>query len=422
MTRILLVELGAGALPAPNPLVPAAASWAPAVYVPPPVPVPGSFAAAGTIGGMALSWTAAAAASAQYAVERAPDTAGAPGAWVEVARVTELSYAVNAAAGTKYWWRVRTFSFGRASVYTSAEAATAVDAATPTAVANAQEVADDALSSANAANAALADIAADSKLTADEKIPARREYDELTGEQSGIDAQAAAYGITTERTNYNGAITDLKDYLRVTVGVLDGSNVWTNITGTTDIVRADWDTRWRAVYSTRQALLNKIVEKAKALADAAQSTANSRNRIFEGGTQPTEAGAGDLWRDTARHAVWRYNGSTWTFYSSLVTAKNLLVNPTGQHDFDGWTSWVGNARQRMTTRNEAFGKAFACDFADTTNSYDMGARAGGNGHFGEQRLQPVARHLRLPPVFGHRACPSPVLQRQRRADRHVGDD
>jgi hypothetical protein len=237
----------------------------------------------------------------------------------------------------------------------------------------AQAAADAAQADATASLAELSDLAADGKLTAPEKLPARREYDELTGEYAGIDAQAAGYGITTERTNYTDAVNALKAYLRDTVQVLDANYVWTSVTGTTDIARATWDSTWRQVYSTRQALLNKIVERAKAIGDAAQETANSRNRVFDGATEPTGAVTGDLWRDTPNRVLKRWSGTAWEFYAADTVSKNLIVNPTGQHDFDGWTGWIGSGRQRMTTRNEGFGRAFACDFSDASGTFDMGA-------------------------------------------------
>lgn len=147
---------------------------------------------------------------------------------------------------------------------------------------NAQTAANSALDAADAAQTdataslnMLDDIAADGKLTAGEKVKAKQEYGEVIGEQAGIDAQAAAYSITTEKSTYDTAITSLKNYLRDTVGVLDASNNWTSITGTTGIARSTWDSKWTTVYTSRQALLNKIYGAAQALANNAQGTADS---------------------------------------------------------------------------------------------------------------------------------------------------
>ena len=121
------------------------------------------------------------------------------------------------------------------------------------------------------AQSKLSDIASDGKLTANEKITAKREYDQIIAEQSGIDTQASGLGITTEKTAYDNAVTALKTYLRASPRILlDASYVWTSITGTTDVVRADWDSAWKLVYSTKQTLLNKIADviKTNAAADA----------------------------------------------------------------------------------------------------------------------------------------------------------
>lgn len=120
----LLLEIGAGALPAPNPPSVVSATWAPAVYVPPPIPVPGSLTGHATADGTRLTWAAVATASPVYAVERAPDSNGAPGAWAEVGRTTAAEYSASLPGATTFWWRVRAVSFGRASAYTAALAVT----------------------------------------------------------------------------------------------------------------------------------------------------------------------------------------------------------------------------------------------------------------------------------------------------------
>jgi hypothetical protein len=135
--------------------------------------------------------------------------------------------------------------------------------------------ADNAQTTADAATAQLTDIASDGKLTAAEKISSKQRYNTLTAEQTGIDAQATSYGVTTEKTNYDGAITALKNYLKTTVGVLDASFVWTGITGTTAITRSTWDTNWTTVYTAKTTLLNKIYAVAKTKADGAQSAADA---------------------------------------------------------------------------------------------------------------------------------------------------
>lgn len=126
----------------------------------------------------------------------------------------------------------------------------------------AQSTADAAKADATRSLAQLSDIAADGKLTADEKIRARREYQEITGEEAGIVAQANGYGLTTERNAYTGAIDTLQGYLQG-LGLIDAGHAWVSITGTTDINRTTWDTRWKDAYAARQSLLNKFAEHAR---------------------------------------------------------------------------------------------------------------------------------------------------------------
>jgi len=268
MTRsVLLLELGAGPLPTVTPVAAQPASWAPAVYVPPPVPVPGGFVAAGLIDGMALSWNAVAGAT-EYAVERAPNVNNAPGAWVQVQRVTGLGYSVSIAGGTKHWWRVRAFINGRPSAYTAAALATAAAAATSAEVLAAQQAADNAVAAANAASTAIANIASDNLLTPSEKSLPIREHTQLNQEWKSLVDQANAYGVVGD---YSAKLTELNDYL----GTLTTPVPWDNLGGDTEIQGATFRQKFAAVYTARTVLLAAIHAKAKTLADIAQNTANS---------------------------------------------------------------------------------------------------------------------------------------------------
>jgi hypothetical protein len=146
-------------------------------------------------------------------------------------------------------------------------------------------IADDAVAdaaaaqaAADAANADLADIASDSLLTPDEKPRVIYDRDVILGEQAGIDAQATSFGITTEKTAYDSAITALTTYL----ATLTSAVLWSNLAGNTMIVGTTFRTKFFDVYAARQTLLNKIAAVAKARGDqgvsdaaAAQAAANS---------------------------------------------------------------------------------------------------------------------------------------------------
>ena len=458
---VLLLTIGADALPNTTPVIPVSATWVPAIYVPPAVPVPGAFAAVAIVDGVLLSWTAVPGAS-PYVVERAPDVAGVPGAWIEIGRPADLSYTATVANGTKYWWRVKAVVFSRASAFTAAIAETPVTVAgngvnllpdeystlesttlpaylvsngsitrdavdkivaaahvfTATALdnyvyfgtgynipvtpgkryivsfnakasvantgriylqdsagvhysdgaafttawnrvsaildltastANAMRLRIDneggagsvlrvdglmvqeaigtlnkpstytrgtsagqsiaAQIAANAANAAIADISSNNVLTAGEKPVAIQARDVIVAEQAGIDAQATAYGITTEKTSYDSAVSALTAYL----ATLTAPVLWSDLTGNTTIAGATFRAKFSDVYAARQALLNKIVALAKSLADAANVTGS------------TKANGANLIPNP-------------TFQSNAVGATTAGVTTTSTDMADGWVT------------------------------------------------------------------------------------
>lgn len=135
----------------------------------------------------------------------------------------------------------------------------------------AQDAANTANTNANTALSKLSDIASDSLLTPDEKPRVIQDRDVIVAEQAGIGAQATAYSITTEKTAYDNAVTALTTYL----ATLTSPVLWSNLGGNTTIVGATFRSKFADVYTTRQALLNKIAANAKVLADAAQNQANT---------------------------------------------------------------------------------------------------------------------------------------------------
>ena len=117
-----------------------------------------------------------------------------------------------------------------------------------------------AQSAANAANTAITNIGLDSILSPGEKPAVKLQYDTIIAEQTGIDAQATAYSITTAKTAYDTAVTALTTYL----GTLTG---WNTIPGSdVVIVGATFRTKFQDVYAARQALLTKIDGVAGTLA------------------------------------------------------------------------------------------------------------------------------------------------------------
>jgi len=95
----------------------------------------------------------------------------------------------------------------------------------------------------------------------------------LTGEQSSLDAEATTYGITTEKTAYDNAVSALTTYL----ATLTTPVAWNDLTGNTAIVGVTLRSKFNDVLVKKQALLNKMHDTARSLANTAQSTANTAN-------------------------------------------------------------------------------------------------------------------------------------------------
>lgn len=215
--------------------------------------------------------------SADAATAKAKDTAAHPG------------YVDN--DGYYYKWNVETKTYEKTDVNlksvaidAAAEATTAkqnADAAADaanTAASSANTAAINAETSANNANSAIASILSDNVLSAFEKPSERSRWNDIANEKSGITSQANTYGISTELTNYNNAFQSLATYLNNGTTWSTGVPIWladASLSTDTVIVGSTYRTNWNNYFSTRQTLLNAIYAKAKTLADAAQTQANT---------------------------------------------------------------------------------------------------------------------------------------------------
>ena len=160
------------------------------------------------------------------------------------------------------FWRVAQQAEVTQRVHADSEIAT-IDLATAGDVAAAQAAADAAQADADAALTTLTNIASDSLLTPDEKPRVIQDRDAIVAEQSGIDAQATAFSITTEKTTYDTAVSALTTYL----ATLTSPVLWSTLTGNTTIVGSTFRQKFLDVYAARQALLNKIAAEAAKRAD-----------------------------------------------------------------------------------------------------------------------------------------------------------
>lgn len=135
-----------------------------------------------------------------------------------------------------------------------------------TAATNAATAASNAQTSANTANSLLTDIANDNKLVASEKQETKKEWDAIVSEYSKNITQAISFSVAT--TSYTTAYNALSSYI---------TPLLTTLTTTSDIVGTTFRSTFKAYFDARTDLLNAIATKAKQLADAAQSSANSAN-------------------------------------------------------------------------------------------------------------------------------------------------
>jgi hypothetical protein len=171
-------------------------------------------------------------------------------------------------------------------------------------------------------------------LTPDKKPPWIFQYAVLTGEQSGIDTNATTYGITTEKTNYDNAVSALTTYLNTLTTDVD----WDDESGNTTIVAATFRSKFNDVLAKRQVLLNKIAATAKTLADAAQTqantaTTNAATAQTTANTANTTAGtaqttANTVKRDDAISTSWTSPGAILSATDAGSSATITIANHT----------------------------------------------------------------------------------------------
>jgi len=118
-----------------------------------------------------------------------------------------------------------------------------------------------AQAAADAANTAISDMARDDLLSPAEKPAENLRWIAIVGERPGIDAQAAALGVATERTAYTNAYNALNTYvtgLGAGFATIPGSAI--------SIVGATYRATFKAYYDAKQVLLNAIAAKSAAVA------------------------------------------------------------------------------------------------------------------------------------------------------------
>lgn len=314
----------------------------------------GLAAVVGTGQSVSLDWDDNTEADfSEYGIYRST-TSGVAG-FSKIAEVRASRFVdVDVTIGTAYWYRLTAFDDSE-NESAQCTAVTATPTTVPSASLDPAVLADiaaaqaDATAAAAAAAAAqsdattalndLADISSDSILSQVEKPTVILDYTNITGEQAGIDAQATTYGITTEKTAYDAAVSALTSYL----GGLTSPVAWNNLTADTTIVGTTFRSKFADVYSTRQALLNEIYAQAKAVADAqaaaqaaTPSTPSAPTYVSEG---TYLAGDGTVFANVTvacpalpsgaklNQLLYQVSGSTaWTIADELDAAGNKTVD------------------------------------------------------------------------------------------------
>jgi hypothetical protein len=191
-----------------------------------------------------------------------------------------------------------------------------------------------ALAEADAATAALANIASDSILSAGEKPAVVVDLAEIVNSQENIDAQADAFA--QDRTAYDAAVLDLKNYLTGLTPAYDDFTQDTPIPQVDYVDPAYWPTyyagdnlrtRFNDVYLKRSKLLNAIAtETAKRATWTGVVTASGKlstgSSIFNSGAVGTDdlasAAATDVIVSDVSGVVIGFHVSTYTDVATIT--------------------------------------------------------------------------------------------------------
>lgn len=155
----------------------------------------------------------------------------------------------------------------------------------------------------------VTDAASDSILSPSEKPPIILDWSRATSEQGGLESQANAYGITTEKTAYTASMTAM-------YALFDGLQTpfpWNDLTGSTTFNGIVFRAEWAALYTARQNLLNKI--------DAAAGTRADWTSIDQ---KPADSELLNLQGTYSVIRAWNFQDTT---EGCVAQFANLAVNP-----------------------------------------------------------------------------------------------
>jgi hypothetical protein len=221
---------------------------------------------------------------------------------------------------------------------------------------NAQNAANTAQTNATTALSQLTDIASDNILSQVEKSAVIAMYSVVTTEQSGIDTQATSYGITTQKTNYDSAVSSLTSYL----ATLKTPVLWNDMSGNTTIVGTTFRSYFNNVATTRQTLLNSIYAAAQTAATNAQNAANNAQSTANSKVLPSGVA------DAINNNTTTINGSkitTGSISASQIAAGTLTVN-----NITSGTSYISEGSFALGGSASIAGYSSTVAFTSSTSS------------------------------------------------------
>lgn len=190
-------------------------------------------------------------------------------------------------------------------------------------------------------------------------------YSSIIAEQAGIDAQATSYGITTEKTAYDTAITDLTAYLATLTVDVD----WDDLSGNTDIIGVDFRGYFNDVMLAKQELSDAIAAAAKVLADQAAADAAAAAAdaaAAQADADAAQADATEAAREAARIASYPNPGSVLSAADVGTDATITIAGHTRVYPVQGSIDVADVAITGGTITGRPFGTRHYVYYDDTT--------------------------------------------------------
>jgi phage replication-related protein YjqB (UPF0714/DUF867 family) len=200
-------------------------------------------------------------------------------------------------------------------------------------------------STANQAKSDIADMSSDSKITPIEKVQLKKEWATITAEKTTYYNMGTTFGATAQRDAYNTSYNNLNTLLNGSGGVLTNMSTTSTVNATT--FRATFDD----YYDKLAILIRTTSEKAKTLADTAQTTANDlKNNIVPAiatrvTTVENRTTDGAIINTVTSSTKWGDKANTSDVFTkdeiAQMSTSQLLHNTEFATGTDGWNLTTG---------------------------------------------------------------------------------